>query len=320
MTILITGVAGFIGMHTAKALLEQGDMVIGVDNLNDYYDVSLKHARLNQLTLHSNFTFIKADITDQQALNIIKQDYSNITHIIHLAAQAGVRYSLENPRAYIQSNIVGHLEILELARNLENLEHLIYASSSSVYGGNTKLPFSTTDQVDTPVSLYAATKKADELMTHTYTHLYNIKATGLRFFTVYGPWGRPDMAPYIFTRKILDSEPIELFNDGKMSRDFTYIDDIVDGILSAASTPPEQGHAIYNLGNNTPTKLLDFVENLEEAIGRQAEKIFKPMQPGDVESTWADITESEKNLNYSPKTNLKDGLTKFVEWYKQADY
>lgn len=307
-------------MHTAKALLEQGDMVIGVDNLNDYYDVSLKHARLNQLTLHSNFTFIKADITDQQALNIIKQDYSNITHIIHLAAQAGVRYSLENPRAYIQSNIVGHLEILELARNLENLEHLIYASSSSVYGGNTKLPFSTTDQVDTPVSLYAATKKADELMTHTYTHLYNIKATGLRFFTVYGPWGRPDMAPYIFTRKILDSEPIELFNDGKMSRDFTYIDDIVDGILSAASTPPEQGHAIYNLGNNTPTKLLDFVENLEEAIGRQAEKIFKPMQPGDVESTWADITESEKNLNYSPKTNLKDGLTKFVEWYKQADY
>ncbi len=318
-TVLVTGAVGFIGMHVSKRLLEAGNIVVGLDNVNTYYDINLKLKRLAILQEMSNFKFYKSDICDKDTLfDIIKKN--DVTKIVHLAAQAGVRYSLENPDAYIQSNIVGFLNILEACRHYK-IEHLIYASSSSVYGGNTKLPFSTTDQVDTPVSLYAATKKADELMAYCYSHLYNIKATGLRFFTVYGPWGRPDMAYFLFAKSILDGKPIQVFNNGDMMRDFTYIDDIVTGVVSLMDnsrvyklTPP---HFVYNIGNNTPIQLLDFIGCIEKNLNQQALKEFLPLQPGDVPSTFANVDDLMEDTNFKPRTSIENGVGRFVDWYKK---
>lgn len=319
MTILVTGSAGFIGFHVSKALLERGETVIGIDNLNDYYDVTLKESRLEILKSYDNFTFYLADIADKEAIDNITAKHNNIGKVVHLAAQAGVRYSVENPFAYVNSNLVGHMVILEMCRNLKNLQHLVYASSSSVYGGNTKLPFSTADNVDRPLSLYAATKKSDELLTHSYSHLYKIPSTGLRFFTVYGPWGRPDMAPMLFAKAISAGKPIDVFNDGKMKRDFTYIDDIVAGTISALDNPPsgELPYKIYNLGNNKSEQLMDFIAIIEQQLGKKAEINFKPMHPGDVTQTYADITDSKKDLGYKPSTSLKEGLPKFIDWFKE---
>ncbi|MDB2414860.1 SDR family NAD(P)-dependent oxidoreductase [Rickettsiales bacterium] len=318
MKILVTGAAGFIGFHVSKKLIEQNYEVIGIDNLNDYYDISLKNDRLKNLE-NDNFIFHKIDISDNEKIIELSEKYPDIKYIIHLAAQAGVRYSTENPLAYIQSNLVGHANMLELCRNLNELEHFIYASSSSVYGGNTKLPFSTEDRVDSPRSLYAATKKADELLTHSYAHLYEIPATGLRFFTVYGPWGRPDMATYLFTKSIIEGKPITVFNNGDMRRDFTYIDDIVDGIISVMKKVPENkpAHKVYNLGNNNSEKLMHFINILEQTIDKKAIIDFKPMHPGDVKETFADISDSKNDFGFSPKTSIEEGLPKFVEWYRQ---
>ncbi len=320
MTHLITGVAGFIGYHLARTLLQRGDAVVGLDNLNDYYSPELKKARLEKLSAHEGFTFHNTDISDHEALEQVSQnaDYSNI---IHLAAQAGVRYSLENPGAYVRSNLVGHANMLELARNTSGLRHMIYASSSSVYGGRSDLPFLETDRADKPVSLYAATKKADELMSHTYAHLYDIPLTGLRFFTVYGPMGRPDMAYYSFTRKMIAGEPIEVFNHGNMLRDFTYIDDIIDGILRILDKghlrKEEVPHAVYNIGNNDPVRLEDFLLILQGELGVEAERVNLPMQPGDVPATYADISAIREDYGFEPKTGLKEGLRIFVQWYRQ---
>ncbi|MBO6814683.1 MAG: GDP-mannose 4,6-dehydratase [Rhizobiaceae bacterium] len=320
MTHLITGVAGFIGYHLARTLLQRGDAVVGLDNLNDYYSPELKKARLEKLSAHEGFTFHHTDISDHEALEQVSQnaDYSNI---IHLAAQAGVRYSLENPGAYVRSNLVGHANMLELARNTSGLRHMIYASSSSVYGGRSDLPFLETDRADKPVSLYAATKKADELMSHTYAHLYDIPLTGLRFFTVYGPMGRPDMAYYSFTRKMIAGEPIEVFNHGNMLRDFTYIDDIIDGILRILDKghlrKEEVPHAVYNIGNNDPVRLEDFLLILQGELGVEAERVNLPMQPGDVPATYADISAIREDYGFEPKTGLKEGLRIFVQWYRQ---
>ncbi len=318
MKILITGAAGFIGFHIAQALLAQGAQVIGIDNLNDYYDVNLKQARLAYLTPHKNFVFCQDDIADTEAMETVVKNYPDITHVIHLAAQAGVRYSLVNPYAYIHTNVMGHTVMLEAARRLPNLRHFVYASSSSVYGNNTKLPFVETDNVDQPASLYAATKKTAELTAHTYSHLYNIPTTGLRFFTVYGPWGRPDMAAYIFTKKIFDGEPIDVFNHGAMQRDFTYIDDIVTGVLGAMQTVPNGAvpYAIYNLGNHRSEKLLDFIGALEAATGRAALMNFAPLQPGDVPATYADITAATQAFGFAPATSIAVGIPRFVDWYK----
>jgi UDP-glucuronate 4-epimerase len=291
---LVTGVAGFIGMHVAARLLVRGETVVGIDNLNDYYAVQLKHDRLAELSGHANFTFAQVDIADAAALNAALAPH-RITHVIHLAAQAGVRYSLINPHAYIQSNVVGQLNLLEHARHNDAIVSMSYASSSSVYGGNTKLPFAEGDRVDSPVSLYAATNKTDELMGHTYAHLYRIPLTGLRFFTVYGPWGRPDMALWLFTKAILAGEPIAVFNHGDMQRDFTYIDDIVTGVIAATDAPPQDDgtppHRVYNIGNNNPEPLLRMIDVLEDAIGTKAVRRLEPMQPGDVPATYADITD-----------------------------
>ena len=331
MKILITGVAGFIGFHTAKSLLSEGHQIVGIDNLNDYYDVELKKSRLNLLKEtvrngtgnENDFSFYHDNIADQKALDNILDDHDDIEIIIHLAAQAGVRYSLENPHAYVESNLMGHVCVLELARKIKGLKHLLYASSSSVYGGNTKLPFSVEDDVSKPVSLYAATKRADELMSYTYSHLYKIPQTGLRFFTVYGAWGRPDMAYFSFTKAILENRPISVFNDGNMERDFTYIDDIVDGIKSIMSTVPESDsennvpHRVYNLGNHKSENLVKFIEVIEESLGQKAEKIYKPLPKGDVIATYADIKESQRIFNFSPKTSIEEGIPKFVEWYKE---
>lgn len=320
MTHLITGVAGFIGYHLARTLLQRGDAVVGLDNLNDYYSPELKKARLEKLSAHEGFTFHHTDISDHEALEQVSQnaDYSNI---IHLAAQAGVRYSLENPGAYVRSNLVGHANMLELARNTSGLRHMIYASSSSVYGGRSDLPFLETDRADKPVSLYAATKKADELMSHTYAHLYDIPLTGLRFFTVYGPMGRPDMAYYSFTRKMIAGEPIEVFNHGNMLRDFTYIDDIIDGILRILDKghlrKEEVPHAVYNIGNNDPVRLEDFLLILQGELGVEANRVNLPMQPGDVPATYADISAIREDYGFEPKTGLKEGLRIFVQWYRQ---
>lgn len=320
MTHLITGVAGFIGYHLARTLLQRGDEVVGLDNLNDYYSPELKKARLEKLSAHEGFTFHHTDISDHEALEQVSQnaDYSNI---IHLAAQAGVRYSLENPGAYVRSNLVGHANMLELARNTSGLRHMIYASSSSVYGGRSDLPFLETDRADKPVSLYAATKKADELMSHTYAHLYDIPLTGLRFFTVYGPMGRPDMAYYSFTRKMIAGEPIEIFNHGNMLRDFTYIDDIIDGILRILDKghlrKEEVPHAVYNIGNNDPVRLEDFLLILQGELGVEANRVNLPMQPGDVPATYADISAIREDYGFEPKTGLKEGLRIFVQWYRQ---
>ena len=320
MTILLTGVAGFIGFHVAAALLGRGEQVVGIDNLNDYCDPTLKQARLAKLEGQSGFRFVRADIADQAVIDQIVDQTPDVTLIVHLAAQAGVRYSLTNPRAYVTANLVGHFNMMECARRLgDDLDHFVYASSSSVYGGNTKLPFSVKDRVDNPVSLYAATKCADELMTHAYANIFGVKATGLRFFTVYGPWGRPDMSAYIFVRKILAGEAIPVFNHGDMRRDFTYIDDIVAGTLAAIKRPPRGDgvpHRVYNLGNNSSEPLLRFIELIEKALGSKAQLDFQPMQLGDVKETFADIAAAKRDLRFSPKTSIDEGVPRFVEWYR----
>lgn len=332
MKILITGTAGFIGHNLAKKLLERGDEVIGLDNINDYYDTSLKYGRLEdtgiskkdiaygKLTKSSkypNYKFIKLNLEDREQLEKLFKD-EKFTDVCNLAAQAGVRYSLENPHEYIQSNIVGFMNILECCRN-NDVKALSYASSSSVYGLNKEQPFSTKHNVDHPISIYAATKKSNELMAHTYSHLFNLPTTGLRFFTVYGPWGRPDMAPFLFTKAILDDKPINVFNNGKMERDFTYIDDITEGVERVIDNPQstQTPYKIYNIGNNAPVKLMDFIETLEEKIGKTAEKNMMEMQPGDVYSTYADTSELIKDLGYKPKTPLKEGISEFIDWYKK---
>jgi len=319
MSILVTGVAGFIGYHVAERLLARGEAVLGIDSVNDYYDVRLKEARLARLAGKKGFRFLKLDIADHEALARAAAD-AGIKRVVHLAAQAGVRYSLTHPFAYVHANLTGHMAVMETCRHLPGFEHLVYASSSSVYGGNTALPFAIEDRVDTPVSLYAATKRADELMSYCYSHLYRLPQTGLRFFTVYGPWGRPDMALYIFTRQILAGEPIQVFNRGDMKRDFTFIDDIVTGVVAALDHPPADGasppHRLYNIGNHQSEPLLRLISVLEAAIGRKAEIALAPMQPGDVKETFADISAIERDLGYRPTTPIDVGVPRFVAWYK----
>jgi UDP-glucuronate 4-epimerase len=360
MKILITGTAGFIGFHLAKKLLERGDTVVGIDNINDYYDVNLKYARLDETgisreaenwykqvksTKFENYAFVRMNLEDREELNKLfeKEKFDNVCN---LAAQAGVRYSLENPHAYINANIIGFVNILEACRH-NNIKHLAYASSSSVYGNNTKMPLSTNDNVDQPISLYAATKKSNELMAHTYSHLFGIPTTGLRFFTVYGPWGRPDMALFLFTKAILEGKPIQVFNNGNMVRDFTYVDDIIEGVTRVIDSPPstknvgegfsglsdqrescvvkpeassqKQGTApykIYNIGNSSPVQLMEFIEAIEHYLGKTAKKELLPIQPGDVPRTEADVTDLVQDLDYKPDTLVKIGIGKFVKWYK----
>jgi len=330
MKILVTGAAGFIGMHLSKRLLERGDEVVGIDNLNDYYDVQLKHDRLKQIENFEQFTFIKMDMADREAMaSLFKEQKFN--RVMNLAAQAGVRYSLENPLAYVDSNLVGFANILEGCRH-NKVEHLVYASSSSVYGSNTDMPFSVHDNVDHPVSLYAATKKSGELMAHTYSHLYDLPTTGLRFFTVYGPWGRPDMSPSLFAGAIMRDEAINVFNEGKMQRDFTYIDDIVEGVIRVidkvaepnekydkSAPDPATSYApyrVYNIGNNEPVELMEFIETIESAVGKKAEKNMMGMQDGDVVATFANIDALIEAVDFKPATPLKEGIQKFVDWYK----
>ena len=329
--ILITGVAGFIGFHLAEKLLKDGFFVVGMDNINDYYDVSLKYGRLHELgidragaeifnnpvssIIHENFRFIRLNLEDRKNLPELFRDYK-FEIVCNLAAQAGVRYSIENPEAYIDSNIVGFLNLLECCRN-HNIKHLIYASSSSVYGLNSKVPFSTEDNVDHPISLYAATKKSNELMAHTYSHLYGFKTTGLRFFTVYGPWGRPDMAMFLFTDAIIKGNPIKVFNKGDLERDFTYIDDIIDGVVKVIGKKNAQvKYSLYNIGNSKPVKLMDFINEIETQLGIPAKKEMLPMQAGDVNRTWADVDVLKRDFGYDPKTNVQEGVGKFIEWYK----
>ncbi|GIW90659.1 MAG: NAD-dependent epimerase [Pirellulaceae bacterium] len=328
---LVTGAAGFIGYHVARYLLARGDAVVGIDNLNDYYEVKLKHDRLAQLQSFEQFCFVKLDVVDQAGMQRLFAEH-RFPVVIHLAAQAGVRYSLQNPRAYVDSNLVGFLNVLEGCRHFD-CRHLVYASSSSVYGANTRLPFSVHDNVDHPVSLYAATKKANELMAHTYSHLYGLPTTGLRFFTVYGPWGRPDMALFIFTRAILEGRPIDVFNYGKMQRDFTYIDDIVEGVVRVADRPatanpawsgdaPDPGtssapYRIYNIGNHSPVELDYFISVLEECLGKKAIRNFLPMQPGDVPATYADIQDLARDFGFEPATPIEVGIRRFVDWYRR---
>ncbi len=330
MKFLVTGAAGFIGFHTCKALLDRGDEVIGLDNLNSYYDVRLKQARLKQLEGRNGFSFHKLDLVDRKGIEELFAT-TRPQRVIHLAAQAGVRYSLENPHAYIDSNIVGTLNVLEGCRH-NGVEHLVYASSSSVYGANTALPFSVHQNVDHPLSLYAASKKANELMAHTYAHLYRLPVTGLRFFTVYGPWGRPDMALFLFTRKILAGEPIDVFNEGHHARDFTYVDDIVEGVLRTAdkvatANPDWNGdhpdpatsnapYRLYNIGNNNPVDLMHFIACIEKALGREAKKNFLPLQPGDVPKTYANVDALVADVGFKPATPIEDGIAKFIAWYR----
>ena len=316
--ILVTGAAGFIGYHVSKELLSQGETVVGIDNVNGYYDRGLKQARIERLIGHERFTFQKMDIAHPETVLPLATKWPKVTGIVHLAAQAGVRYSIENPFAYVESNVMGQVTMLELARRFERLAHFVYASSSSVYGANSKVPFGIADEVTAPQSLYAATKRADELIASTYAHLYGLPCTGLRFFTVYGPWGRPDMAYYSFTRAITNGTPIRIFNHGEMWRDVTYIDDIVQGTIRALRRPArgDPPHALYNLGNCKPQKLTDFVAVLEQSIGRKAELIFEPMQPGDVPTTFADIEASRRDLGFEPLTPIEAGLPNFVNWYR----
>jgi UDP-glucuronate 4-epimerase len=331
MKILVTGAAGFIGFHLSINLLKRGHEVTGFDNLNDYYDVQLKKDRLQILENHQSFNFVKGDLADRKAVEKLFAANS-FQRVVNLAAQAGVRYSLENPHAYIDANIVGFMNILEACRH-NKVEHLVYASSSSVYGSNTQMPFSIHQNVDHPVSLYAASKKANELMAHTYAHLYNLPVTGLRFFTVYGPWGRPDMALFLFTRAILEDKPIKVFNQGKMSRDFTYVDDIVEGVVRVMDRIPESDpdwtgenpdpsssrapYRVYNIGNNSPVELLRFIEIIEEKTGKKAKKEMLPMQPGDVPATWADVEDLMRDTGFSPSTPLEKGVEKFVSWFRE---
>jgi len=345
MKILITGTAGFIGFHLAKKMLDRGDTVIGFDSINDYYDVNLKYARLNEMGINKDkieygkkvqsvnfpaYQFIKGNLEDKDLLDKIFVT-EKFDKVCNLAAQAGVRYSLENPHAYINSNIIGFINILECCRH-NQVNHLAYASSSSVYGLNETMPFSTHHNVDHPISLYAASKKSNELMAHTYSKLFDLPSTGLRFFTVYGPWGRPDMALFLFTRAILDNEPIDVFNNGNMKRDFTYIDDIVEGVIRVIDNPPKGNqewtgknpdpsssvapYKVYNIGNNSPVKLLDFIGAIETAIGIKAKKNLLPMQPGDVPATWADVNDLINDLDYKPSTPVKEGIAKFIDWYR----
>jgi len=321
MTVLVTGAAGFIGYHVCEHLLARGDSVVGVDNLNDYYSVDLKRARLAGLEGRDGFAFHVADIADREAMAGIVAGHADIDRVVHLAAQAGVRHSLENPFIYAHSNLIGHLVILELCRNLGSLKHLVYASSSSVYGGNTKLPFSVEDRVDRPMSLYAATKRADELMSYSYSDLYGIPATGLRFFTVYGPWGRPDMAAYLFADAIMQGRPIQVFNEGDMERDFTYVDDIVKGLVACLDSPPEGNggqelHRLYNIGNNRPERMMHLIELIERALNRKADMIMEPMQPGDVPRTYADIDAMQNDFGFQPSTSLEEGVERFIDWYR----
>lgn len=344
MKILVTGTAGFIGSFVALRLLERGDEVVGLDSINDYYDVNIKYGRLEragidplkakageivQSSVHSNYRFIKMLLEDREGLEKLFVD-EEFDKVCNLAAQAGVRYSLTNPHAYVDANVVGFVNILEMCRH-HNIKHLTYASSSSVYGLNENYPFSTHDNVDHPISLYAATKKSNELMSHTYSHLYGIPTTGLRFFTVYGPWGRPDMALFLFTKAILDGRPIDVFNNGEMKRDFTYIDDIVTGVIKVLDKPPGGDakwngkkpnpsgsiapYKIYNIGNNSPIGLMDFIDAIEKALGKKARKKFLPMQPGDVPATWADVDDLVKDLGYAPSVSIQEGIDRFVEWY-----
>ena len=318
-TILVTGAAGFIGAAVARALLARGDEVIGIDNLNAYYDVTLKEARAARLAAEKNFSFRKLDVADRDGILKLAEEFPGIRTIVHLAAQAGVRHSLTDPYTYVTSNVMGQAVMLELARKLKRLTHFAYASSSSVYGGNTKLPFSIDDPVEQPNSLYAATKRTDELFGYTYAHLYGIPATGLRFFTVYGPWGRPDMAAFIFTRQILAGEAIKVFNRGEMWRDFTFIDDIVNGVVRVVDRPPggqKPPHALYNLGNHRSEKLTDFIAEIEKALGRKARVALEPMQMGDVAATYADIEASRRDLGFEPTTPISVGIPKFIAWYR----
>lgn len=319
--ILVTGAAGFIGYHVAAALLDRGDRVLGLDNLNAYYDPKLKRARLAKLEGRKGFSFHPVDIADKEAAGRFFEQYADLTGIVHLAAQAGVRHSLIDPYSYIECNVTGHLVVLEACRRLKKLKHLVYASTSSVYGDNPKLPFAVGDRVERPVSIYAATKLADELMSATYAHLFAIPSTGLRFFTVYGPWGRPDMSAFLFTRAILAGEPIEVFNGGKMQRDFTYIDDIVAGVIAALDRPPASKAddlplRLYNLGNHRQVALMDFIATIEKACGRKATIDFQPMQPGDVKTTFSDIELTTRELGYLPKTEIEVGIPNFVAWYR----
>jgi UDP-glucuronate 4-epimerase len=311
-TYLVTGAAGFIGFHVSRALLERGDRVLGLDNLNDYYDVSLKKARLDQLQENERFTFYKEDLSNREGLTTVFNQ-NRVQVVCNMAAQAGVRYSLVNPFAYQSSNLEGFLNIIHLSQE-HQVENFVYASSSSVYGNNKKVPFSVQDRVDNPISLYAATKKANELVAHTYSHLYGLPCSGLRLFTVYGPWGRPDMALFIFTKAITTNQPIEVFNFGKMRRDFTYIDDIVQGVLASMDRPVH--YALYNLGNSRAVDLLYFIECIEKELGKKAEKKMLPMQPGDVVETYADISESERDLGFQPTTAIEEGIASFISWYR----
>lgn len=333
MKILVTGAAGFIGYHTSKKLLENGHEVVGIDNINDYYDINLKYARLNELGISKNkaelfndlvlsanhgksFKFMRINLEDRAELpKLFKQE--GFDYVCNLAAQAGVRYSLENPMSYVDSNLVGFVNLLECCRNYK-IKHLVYASSSSVYGLNEKIPFSTEDNVDHPISLYAASKKSNELMAHTYSHLFKIPTTGLRFFTVYGPWGRPDMALFLFTKAITENKSIKVFNYGKMERDFTYIDDIVEGVVRIIEKPvKDRLYKVYNIGNNNSVKLMDFIKEIEINLGKEAIKDMLPIQPGDVERTWANVDDLIKDYDYKPNTSVKDGIKSFVDWYKK---
>jgi len=331
MKVLITGVAGFIGFNLANRLLKEGHSVCGIDNLNDYYDVNLKKDRLKRLQQNSRFSFFQTDLNDLAGLTNIFSSHE-IDVVVNLAAQAGVRYSLINPHAYVESNLVGFVNILECCRH-HHVKHLVFASSSSVYGANTNMPFSVHDNLDHPVSLYAATKKSNELMAHTYSHLYNLPCTGLRFFTVYGPWGRPDMALFLFTKAILDNEPIKVFNHGRMRRDFTYIDDIVEGVVRVINAVPEPNpnwsgdtpdpgtsykpYRIYNIGNNNPVELTQFIEAIENALGQKAEKDFMDIQPGDVAATYANIDDLYNAVGFKPETPIEEGIGNFIEWYRK---
>jgi UDP-glucuronate 4-epimerase len=317
--VLVTGAAGFIGFQTTLRLLQRGEKVIGIDNLNDYYDVSLKEARLEQLTNFTDFKFIKQDIADKTGMEDLWSKHGPFRRVVHLAAQAGVRYSLQNPYAYITSNCMGHLTVLEMCRHTEGFKHLVYASSSSVYGGNTKLPFSVKDPVDNPVSLYAATKRSDELMSQAYSNLYGIQQTGLRFFTVYGPWGRPDMALFIFTRAISEGKKVPVFNNGNMKRDFTYVDDIVDGVLATLDNAPTKEsvpHRVLNIGNTRSENLMDFIRIIEKEIGKKAEIDMQDMQAGDVKETYADVSETTAVSGFKPRTPITEGVPRFIAWYK----
>ncbi len=323
-TILVTGITGFIGFHVAKQLLDDGHKVIGIDNINDYYDPTLKMARLKHLQENYGdlLEFHKINVEDKEAVGKVwKSAAPKVSHVVHLAAQAGVRYSLINPYEYIRSNVMGHLVLLELARHQEGFEHFVYASSSSVYGSNEKMPFSESDPVNQPMALYAVTKRCDELMSYSYSHLFNLPTTGLRFFTAYGPWGRPDQALFIFTKKIIEGDPIPVFNHGKMKRDFTYVDDIKDGLISALRKVPKAvgknpPHEVYNLGNGKTSTLMSYIQLIEENLGKKAKLDLQPMQPGDIPEVSADISKAEKDLGFSPKTDTDIGVKNFIEWYK----